>query len=70
MSELTLRNFYVAILLVVNDFEYVFVDNIQDIVVGRSLMAARNFLMRSEEKERSLAREWCIKRRRKYVKNI
>jgi hypothetical protein len=32
-------------------------------------MAARNLLMRSEGKERSLAREWCIKRR-KCVKNI
>jgi hypothetical protein len=28
-----------------------FVDNIQDIMIGRSLMAARNFLMRSEGKE-------------------
>jgi hypothetical protein len=31
-------------------------------------MAARNFLMRFEGKERNLAREWFMKRRRKYVK--
>jgi hypothetical protein len=70
MGEFALRNFYVAILFVINDFEYVFVDSIQDIVIGRSLMATRNFLMMSEGKERSLAREWCIKRKRKCGKNI
>jgi hypothetical protein len=51
MGEFALRNFYVAILFIVNDFEYVFVDNIQDVVIGRSLMAVRNLLMRSEGKE-------------------
>jgi hypothetical protein len=70
MGEFALRNFYVAILFVINDFEYVFVDSIQDVVIGRSLMDARNFLMRSKLKERSLAREWCMKRRRKCKKNI
>jgi hypothetical protein len=35
-------------LFVVNDFEYVFDDSIHDVVIGRSLMVARNFLMRSE----------------------
>jgi hypothetical protein len=48
--------------------EYVFVDSIQDIAIGRSLMAVRNFLMRSEGKERSLARECFLKRRRKCIK--
>jgi hypothetical protein len=70
MSEFALRNFQVAILFVVNNFEYVFVDSIQDVVIGRSLIAMRNFLMGSEGKERSLVREWCMKRRRKCVKNI
>jgi hypothetical protein len=70
MGEFALRNFYVAILFVINDFEYVFVDSIQDVAIGRSLMDARNFLMRSKGKERSLAREWCMKRRRKCEKNI
>jgi hypothetical protein len=51
MGVFALRNLYVAILFVVNDFEYVFIDNIQDVVIGRSLMAVRNFLMRSEGKE-------------------
>jgi hypothetical protein len=32
----------VVILFVVNDFEYLFVDSIQDVVIGRSLMAVRN----------------------------
>jgi hypothetical protein len=44
--------------------EYVFVDNIQDVVIGRSLMALRNFLMMSKGKERNLAREWFMKRRK------
>jgi hypothetical protein len=70
MGEFALRNFYVAILFVVNDFEFVFVDSIQDVVIGRSLMAVRNFLLRSEGKEQSLAREWCMKRRRKSRENI
>jgi hypothetical protein len=51
-----------------NDFEYVFVDSIQGVVIGRSLMAVRNFLMRSEGKEQSLAKEWFMKRRRKCEK--
>jgi hypothetical protein len=46
-----LRNFYVDILFVVNDFEYVFINSIQDVVIGMSLMAVKNFLMRSEGKE-------------------
>jgi hypothetical protein len=65
MGEFALRNFYVAIVFAVNDMEYVFVDSIQDVAIGRSLMAARNFLIRSEGKEQSLAREWFMKRRRK-----
>jgi hypothetical protein len=36
---------------------------------GRRLSAVRNFLMRFEEKELSLAREWFMKKK-KYVKNI
>jgi hypothetical protein len=53
-----------------NDLEYVFVDSIQDVVIGRTLMAMRNFSMRSEGNERSLVREWFMKRRRKCGKNI
>jgi hypothetical protein len=33
-------------------------------------MAVRNFLMRFEGKEGSLAREWFLKRRMKCMKNI
>jgi hypothetical protein len=50
MTEFALKNFYVAILFIVNDFEYIFVDSMQDVVIGKSLMAVRNFLMRSEGK--------------------
>jgi hypothetical protein len=60
----------VAILFVINSLEYVFVDNIQGVAIGRSLMTVRNFLMRSEGKEQSLAREWFMKRRRKCGRNI
>jgi hypothetical protein len=42
----------------------------QDIVIGRTSMAARNFLMRFKGKEQNLAREWFMKRRRKCIKNI
>jgi hypothetical protein len=40
----------------------------QDIVIGRTSMAARNFLMRFKGKERSLAREWFMKRRKNALK--
>jgi hypothetical protein len=53
-----------------NDLEYVFVDSIQGVVIGRSLMVMRNFLMRSKGKEKSLAREWFMIRRRKCGENI
>jgi hypothetical protein len=70
MSEFALRNFYVSILFVVRNLKYVFVKSIQGVAIGRSLMDARIFLMRSKVKERSLARKWFMKRRVKCRKNI
>jgi hypothetical protein len=70
MGEFVLRPVIVANLFIVNDFEYVFVDSIQGIAIEKSLMVVRNFLMRSEGNERSLAREWFMKRRKKYGENI
>jgi hypothetical protein len=61
--------FLLAIVFVVNDLEYVFVNNIEDVAIRRTLMATKNFLMRSEGKMWSLAREWFMKRR-KCEKNI
>jgi uncharacterized protein (UPF0333 family) len=49
MSEFVLI-FLLAIVFVVNDLEYVFVSNIEDVAIGRTLMATKNFLMRSEGK--------------------
>jgi hypothetical protein len=57
MGKFTKRNFSVPILFVINGLEYVFVNSIQCVAIGRSLMATMNFLMRSIRKERSLARE-------------
>jgi hypothetical protein len=51
MGRFAYRNFSLAILFIVNGLEYVFVDNIQGVAIGRNLMAVRNFLMRSEGKE-------------------
>jgi hypothetical protein len=57
MGKFTKRNFSVPILFVINGLEYVFVNSIQCVAIGRSLMATMNFLMRPIGKERSLARE-------------
>jgi hypothetical protein len=59
-------------LFVVNDFEYAFVDIIHDVVIGRSLMAVRNFLMRSEGKERNFGKRMVYEKKKemceKYLK--
>jgi hypothetical protein len=59
-------------LFVVNDFEYAFVDIIHDVVIGRSLMAMRNFLMRSEGKEQSFGKRMVYEKKKemheKYLK--
>jgi hypothetical protein len=59
-------------LFVVNDFEYAFVDIIHDVVIGKSLMAVRNFLMRSKGKEWSFGKRMVYEKkkemREKYLK--